>query len=126
MKCPEGVQRGFLSERKGKVIPCRGAKDRKGSRTNSGKSGITRNLEAEGIRSRIESTRECVKLKTVTEIRQSCVCNTFIVECLSCTEVFVGLGVGFLFLFFQYEVSSTVLAPQCLGISPSKIKQEHH
>jgi len=37
---------GFLSERKGKVIPCRGTEDRKGSRTNRGKSGL-RNLEAE-------------------------------------------------------------------------------
>ena len=37
---------GFLSERNGKVIPCRGTQDRKGSRTNSGKSGL-RNLEAE-------------------------------------------------------------------------------
>ena len=34
----EGVQRGFLSERKGKVIPCRGAEDRKGTGINSGKS----------------------------------------------------------------------------------------
>ena len=35
----------FLSERKGKVIPCRGSEDRKGAGTNSGDSG-TRNLEA--------------------------------------------------------------------------------
>ena len=35
----EGVQRGFLSDRKGKDIPCRGAVDRKGSGTESGKSG---------------------------------------------------------------------------------------
>ena len=35
----EGVQRGFPSERKGKVIPCRGAEDRKGAGTDSGKSG---------------------------------------------------------------------------------------
>ena len=28
----EGVQRGFLLERKGKVIPCRRAKDRKSCR----------------------------------------------------------------------------------------------
>ena len=45
----EGVQRGFLSERKGMVIPCGGAKDGKGTRTNRGK-GDTRNLEAESIR----------------------------------------------------------------------------
>ena len=41
--------RGFLSEtRKGKVIPCRGAEDRKRAGTNSGESG-TRNLEAESV-----------------------------------------------------------------------------
>ena len=34
----EGVQRGFLSERKWKVIPCREAEDGKGTGTNSGKS----------------------------------------------------------------------------------------
>ena len=49
-KCLEArfkrVQRGFLSERKGKVIPCRGATDRKGVETTSGKSGM-KNLEAE-------------------------------------------------------------------------------
>ena len=48
---------------------------------NSGESGA-RNLEAESIRSGAESTGGCVKLKTVTEIRQ----------CLSCTAFFVGLG----------------------------------
>ena len=32
---------------------------------------LTRNLEAESIRSRAESTEGCVKLKTVSEIRQS-------------------------------------------------------
>ena len=31
----EGVQRGFLLERKGKVIPCRGSIARKGAGTNS-------------------------------------------------------------------------------------------
>ena len=44
-KCPEvryeGVQRGFLSERKGKANPCRGAEDRKSAGTNSGNSGTT-------------------------------------------------------------------------------------
>ena len=52
-----GVQREFLSERKGKVIPCRWAEDRKVTGTNSGKSG-TRNPEAESIRSRAESVGE--------------------------------------------------------------------
>ena len=61
----EGVQRGFLSERKGKVIYCRGAEDRKGAGTNSEESG-TRHLEAESIRSRSESTGGCVNLKPVS------------------------------------------------------------
>ena len=55
----EGVQRGFLSERKGKVIPCRGAEDRKGAGTSSGKSG-TRNQENGSSKSRAESTGGCV------------------------------------------------------------------
>ena len=63
----QSVQRGFLSERKGKIVPFRGAEYGKGTRTNSGKSD-TGNLEAESIRSRAESTRGRVKLKTVTEI----------------------------------------------------------
>ena len=75
-----------MSERKGNVIPCTGAEDRTGSGTNSGKSGIMRNLEAETVResnrfkSRVESTGGCVKLKTATEIRQSSAHNTFIAE----------------------------------------------
>ena len=56
------LQRGFLSKRKGKVIPCRWTKNRKGAGTNSGESGA-RNLEAGSIRSRAESTGGCVKLK---------------------------------------------------------------
>ena len=81
----EGVQRGLLLERKGEVIPCRGAKNRKGTGTNCGKSVCCiRNLEAESIRSRTESTGGFVKLKTVTEtvteIRRSSACSTFIAE----------------------------------------------
>ena len=54
-------------------------------------SGV-RNLEAESIRSRVESMGGCVKLKTVTEIRQSSDCDTFIAEGVYfCTEFFVGL-----------------------------------
>ena len=49
------------------------------------------NLEAECIRSRVECMGGCVKLKTVTEIRQSSTHDTFIEECLSCTEFLVGL-----------------------------------
>ena len=44
-----------------------GPKIEKSAGTNSGKSGA-RNLEAEGIRSRAETSGGCVKLKTVTEI----------------------------------------------------------
>ena len=47
--------------------------------TNSGESGA-RNLEAESIRSRAESTGGRVKLKTVTEIRRSSARDTFIAE----------------------------------------------
>ena len=47
--------REFLSERKGTVIPCRVTEDRKGAGTSSGESGA-KNLEAEIIRSRGEST----------------------------------------------------------------------
>ena len=38
------------------------------------------NLEAERIRSRVESMAGCVKLKTVTEIRQCSTRDTFIDE----------------------------------------------
>ena len=51
----------------------------KGAGTSSGESGA-RNLEAESIRSGAESTRGCVKLKTVTEIRRSSARDTFIAE----------------------------------------------
>ena len=61
---------GFCQERKGKVIPCRMTKDKKGTGINSRESGTT-NMEAESIKSRAESTGGCVKLKTVTEIRWS-------------------------------------------------------
>ena len=64
------VHRGVLSERKGKVTPCSKAEDRIRAGTNSGKSG-RRNLEAESMRSRAESTGGCVMLKTVTEVRPS-------------------------------------------------------
>ena len=39
-----------------------------------------RNLETESIRSRVESTGGCVKLKTDTEIRRSSACTTMIAE----------------------------------------------
>ena len=50
----EQVQREFLSEREGQVIPCRRAADGKGMGTNCGKSS-TGDLEAESIRSRADS-----------------------------------------------------------------------
>ena len=115
----EGVQREFLSKRKETVIPCRVTKDRKSAGTNSGQSGA-RNLEAESIRSRAESTGGRVKLKTVTEIRRSSARDTFIAE-----NVYLVLNslldwepveklkercdVVSLIFFFQYEAISTVL-----------------
>ena len=68
-----------MSERKGKVSPCRWTENRKGAGTNSGESGA-RNLEAESIRSGAESTGGCVKLKTFTEIRRSSASDTFLAE----------------------------------------------
>ena len=68
--------------------------DRKQKRRGNQQSGA-RNLEAENIRSRAERTGRCVKLETVTEIRQSSARHTFIAESvniLSRTEFFVGLG----------------------------------
>ena len=110
----------------GEVIPCRWAENRKGAETNSGESGA-RNLEAEIIRSRAESTGRCVKLKTVTEIRRSSARDTFIAESVSfiAESVYLVLNslldwepvenvkqrcdvVTFTF-FFQYKASSTVL-----------------
>ena len=48
--------------------------------TNSGKCG-TRTLQAESVGSRVESTRGCVKLKTVAEIRRSSARDAFIYSC---------------------------------------------
>ena len=44
--------------------------------TSSGESGV-RNLEAESIRSGVESMGGCVKLKTVAEIRRSSAHDTY-------------------------------------------------
>ena len=52
--------------RKWKVIPCRGAEDRIGAGTNSGKSG-TRDLESESVKNKAESRGGCGKLKTAME-----------------------------------------------------------
>ena len=56
------VERGFLSEKKGKAIPLK-AKDGKGTRI-KGEKPDTVNLESESIKGRAESTGGCVKLKT--------------------------------------------------------------
>ena len=60
--------------------------------TNSGEYGV-RNMQAESIRSGVESTGGHVKLKTVTEIRQSSAHDTFIAESvylvLSASKLFV-------------------------------------
>ena len=61
----EQVLREFLLKRKEMVIPCRAAKDKKGMGTSSEKS------------CRVESMGRCVKLKTVTEIRQISACRVF-------------------------------------------------
>ena len=58
-----------MSERKGKVIPCKWSE-------NTGESGA-RNLEAESINCRAESMGGCVKLKTVAEIRRSSAHDTY-------------------------------------------------
>ena len=63
----------------GEVVPCGWTKNRKGVETSSGESGA-RNLEAESIRSRAESTGGRVKLMTVTDIRRSSICDAFIAE----------------------------------------------
>ena len=89
----EGDRRGFPSDRK-RVVPCRGAEDRKVAGTDSERPGIGI-PENESIRSRAESTRRCVRLMTVTEIRRRIAQNTLIAEYLSCTGLFVGLGASF-------------------------------
>ena len=58
-------------------MSCRRGENRKGAGTNSGESGA-KNLEAESIRSRAESTGGCVKLKTVTETIRSIELDTII------------------------------------------------
>ena len=73
-------RQGFC-RREGKVVPCRGAEDRKGLGINSGKS-IMRNLETdtESMRRRTECTGGSVNLNTVTEIRRSSGRDTFIAK----------------------------------------------
>ena len=81
---------GFSRRGRGRSLHVDGRKTEK-AREPIVESGA-RNLEAESIKGRAESTGGCVKLKTVSEIRRRCDPDTFTVECLSCTEFFVGLG----------------------------------
>ena len=69
---------GFCRRGRGRSFHVDGPKT-KGAGTNSGEFGA-RNLEAESIRSGVESTGGRVKLKTVTEIRRSSARDTFITE----------------------------------------------
>ena len=73
-------RQGFC-RREGKVVPCRGAEDRKGLGINNGKS-VMRNpeTETESMRGRAESTGGSVNLNTVTEIRRSSGRDTFIAK----------------------------------------------
>ena len=73
-------RQGFC-RREGKVVPCRGAEDRKGLGISSGKS-VMRNpeTETESMRGRAESTGGSVNLNTVTEIRRSSGRDTFIAK----------------------------------------------
>ena len=77
-----------------------------------------RNLEAESIRSRAESMGGCVKLKIVTEIRQSNACDTFIAESVYFVHSLLDWEPleklkqkcdGVSFTPFQYVSNSTIL-----------------
>ena len=50
---------------------------RRGNQPTKDRESGARNLEAESIRSRADSTGGCVKLKTVTDIRRSSARDTF-------------------------------------------------
>ena len=66
---------------------------RRGNQPTKDRESGARNLEAESIRSRAESTGGCVKLKTVTEIRRSSARDMFIAECLYLVlNCFAGTG----------------------------------
>ena len=59
----EGDQRGFLLERKGKIIPRRGAEDGKDTVANSGRSD-RKKLEAKSIRARTENIHKHTDVHT--------------------------------------------------------------
>ena len=88
--------------------------DRKGAGTHSKKSD-TRNLEAESLGSRAESTGRCVKLKTVTEIAESFSCTLNSSWDWRPEERLKQRSDMLSFMFFQDEASSTVLnAPKAM------------
>ena len=70
---------GFCQKGRGRSFHVDGLKTEKAWGTNSGESGV-KNLEAESIGSRAESAGRCVKLKIVTEIRQSSAHDSLIAE----------------------------------------------
>ena len=72
-------RKAFCQKVRGRSFHVDGQKTEKAWGTNSGESGV-KNLEPESIRSRAESAGRCVKVKTVTEIRQSSAHDTFIAE----------------------------------------------
>ena len=86
-------RQGFC-RREGKVVPCRGAEDRKGLGINNGKS-VMRNPETDtDSMRRAESTGGSVNLNTVTEIRRSSDRDTFIAEntVFSLYRIHCGIG----------------------------------
>ena len=108
---------GCYRRGRGRSFHADGPKTEK-AREPTGQSGA-RNLEADNIRSRVESTGGCVKLKTVTKIRHSTAHDRFIAEniYLVVNSLLDWEPVEKLkqrcdvvsFTFFQYEASSTVL-----------------
>ena len=73
-------KRGFLSERKGKAIPFRGGPKTEKVPESTVEKSCTRNLGAESIGGRAESTVGCVKLRIVTDIRRRSARDTFITQ----------------------------------------------
>ena len=102
-----------MSERKGKVIPCRWTENRKGAGTSSGESGV-RNLETDSIKSRAESIGGSVKLKTVTEIRRSSAWDTYIAESVYLVLNFVvGLGAKLRIIHRPLQVAQALTKMGC-------------
>ena len=84
---------GFYWRGRGRSFHVDGLKTEKGQEPAVEIESGARNLVAESIRSRAESTGGCVKLKTVTEIRRSSARDMFIAECLYLVlNCFAGTG----------------------------------